>query len=71
MVRSVTISIIFSPDYCISELEQRVFSLFSGISGISRAGAELRVSFRSGEIHCYQPQARPGPATRERVNWMN
>jgi len=53
------------------EREKKVFSLFSGISSISRAGTELRVSFSSGESHCYQPQARPGPATRERVNWMN
>jgi len=66
---AMTTQMMPSPE--VHELEQRVFSLFSGISGISRAGAELRVSFRSGEIHCYQTQARPGPATRERVNWMN
>ena len=53
------------------ELEKKVFSLFNGISNIARDGAGLRVSFNSGESHCYQPQARPESATREKVNWMN
>ena len=57
----------------ISELEKKVFSLFSNITNISRdeEAEGLRVSFASGEIHSYQPQSRPGPAARDRINWMN
>ena len=57
----------------ISELEKKVFSLFGNISNISRdeEAEGLRVSFASGEIHSYQPQSRPGPAARDRINWMN
>ena len=63
-----TFSLIFCDIF--SEVEKRVFKQFERLSNIKRDGDDLVVTFGSGEQLKFDPQGRPGPASKEKIHWM-
>jgi len=58
------------PPSDIYEVEKRVFKQFERLSNIKRDGDDLVVTFGSGEQLKFDPQGRPGPASKEKIHWM-
>ena len=50
-------------------LESRVTAMLGSITDITRSGNLLLLT-SAGDTHSFHRAARPGPATRENINWM-
>ena len=53
------------------EIEKRVFKQFGSLSNVKREGDALVITFGSDKLIKFDPEARPGPASKEKINWMN
>merc|ERR1712168_1221289 len=54
----------------IYEVEKRVFKQFESLSNVKREGDALVITFGSGEQQKFDPEARPEPASKDKINWM-
>ena len=52
------------------EVEKRVFKQFESLSNVKREGDALVITFGSGEQQKFEPEARPEPASKHKINWM-